>query len=300
MKSINILLIAIVAVFSASFATPQSERLYGLAESGQKKVESSGLYIIDPSTAAISFVGDTGFPRCTGLDSHPFTNVLFGLCLANDFADVVLITVNPATGEGTLVGELDLSGINTDGIADISFRSDGTLFVYISAEPSDILGIIDTDTGALTQVGDTGLLFGFGGLAFSLADVLYFVGIEDLEILNSLYVLNQDNGDANLIRDLNLPPEMRLIVQSADTRPSSGELFMANRVGEFNVNLATLDVDSGNVNDIGQMSDLVVRAIAFTNPRVTNIPTLSQWGLIALSGVLMLLGAYYLRKKVSV
>ena len=292
----RLFVIAVIAVCASSLAAPQPDTLFGLGSEVLKKIPDSVLFVIDPDTGATTPVGNTGFPRCTGLDFHPSTNVPFAVCVSEELEDFVLITINPGTGAGTLVGNLNTGPIVGD-VTDISFRSDGTLFAYISNKPNDILGIIDTDTGNFTQVGDTGIFFGIGGIAFSLADVLFFTGLEGLPIGNGLFILNQDNGDSTLVTGLNFPPpDRRDLIQSADTRPSNGVLYIADRIFPTTVLLSTVDVDSGNVTEIGQMDENIIMAIAFTNPIVRNVPTLSQYGLM-LAAVVLLAAALLILKR---
>ena len=88
----------------------------------------------------------------------------------------VLLTIDTATGAGTAVGPTNVSTAAPPcgTVADISFRSDGTLYAY--AEPCDTVGVIDTSTGAFTQLGHSGQDDGGNGIAFSPGDVLFHAG----------------------------------------------------------------------------------------------------------------------------
>jgi hypothetical protein len=130
---------------------------------------NSDLYSIDSATGAATSIGSSGF-GLTGLAFRPSDGVLFGVTSNNSAVNPrSLITVDPVTGAGTLVGALGV----TSGIADISFRSDDALYGYTPSTRT--LYTINTTTGAATQVSSTAIpTFGAGyGLAFDSADVLY-------------------------------------------------------------------------------------------------------------------------------
>jgi hypothetical protein len=100
----------------------------------------------------------------------------------------VLITINTATGAGTVVGG---TGLGTSQVSDISFRSDGVLFAYI--EPSyDGIGTVNIATGVVTLVGQSGGSSG-SGMGFSANNTLYFANSD-----SRLYTLNQTTGARTL------------------------------------------------------------------------------------------------------
>jgi hypothetical protein len=132
---------------------------------------SGTLYTVDPGTGASTPVGPIGY-AVTGLAWDPGTSTLFGSTANNDAtAPGSLITINTATGAGTVVGSYVLS---SETMADLTF-SGGVLYGW--AEPnSDDLYTINTSTGAATVVGNSGLSTFGAGLGASPGGVLYFTG----------------------------------------------------------------------------------------------------------------------------
>ena len=184
-------------------------------------------------------------------------------------------------------------------VRDISFRSDGVLFGFVATKPSAILGTIDTENGDFTLVGPFGFSAGTGGIGFSLADILYFAGFGPTDD-QDLFTLDQSNGSASIVTALNFlqnpdDPSMR----SLDTNPSDGELFGIYVHDMGTVTLATVDVNNGDVSAIGPTDDVFMTAIAFFNPRISNIPTLSQYGLILAAVVLLAAALLFLRRRKS-
>ena len=295
--------IALVLVFTVSISGSRAQELFGTgfgdnfsgSETLVRKIVDANLYSINPNTGAATFIGNIGFLDCTGLDFHPITNELFAVCFEDIFLDAILVKVNRKTGAGTFVGPL-----NTDDntVRDISFRSDGVLFAYIASKPSDILGIIDTETGNFTQVGNTGLNFSVGGLGFSLADVLFYAGVVVLD--QDLFVLNQANGSPTFDTELIFNPPGRIFIESLDANPINDVMFTSYRRGGPNTILATIDRDTGQVQNIGPSGEVIIRGIAFLNPNPTRpIPTLSQYGLILAAVVLLAAALLFLRRRKS-
>ena len=130
--------------------------LYGAAYSGPDGL--STFYSVDATTGAATSIGAIGFQRVSGMDFHPGSGALYAVGERNDGSNIaVLITINLATGAGTEVAALNGGATHFfgDAYSDISFRSDGTLYAYL--EPSDGLGTIDVGTGALTELGFSGV-----------------------------------------------------------------------------------------------------------------------------------------------
>ena len=238
----------------------------------------------------------------------------------------VLVKVDRNTGQAAEIGPLGFIGGKSDRITDISFRSDGVLFAHINAsgpnkavEPEvssringiqgNSLGIIDTVTGQLTILGPTGSPDDAGAIGFSLRDILYLAASNELE--DSLNVLNQNTGAAGFLNFLNYQPPINdyfNTVTSMDIQPIKGYTFASVQSEKFEPRddngdpieyfLTTIEPRTGQVKVIGRTVDFLF-AIAFLNEERVVVPTLSEWGLIALSGMLLLSGAFYLRRRVS-
>ena len=87
-----------------------------------------------------------------------------------------------------------------------------------------------------------------------------------------------------------------------DTRPLNGTLFGQYSVPGFGDSfLSTIETASGVVTTIGQTPEGTnIFAIAFLNPPpLRPIPTLSEWGLITLAGVLLLSGVLFVLRRRS-
>ena len=134
------------------------------------------LLVIDPQTGKVTErIGPVGY-SITGLAVDPTTGTLYGVTGNADITNPsFLVRIDPHTGAGTLVG--DEIPTSDTGAADITFRSDGTLFGW--SEDTDDLVTINKDTGLATIVGEAAHSTAGSGLAFDSAGTLWFAGDDD-------------------------------------------------------------------------------------------------------------------------
>ena len=157
----NLLLAAAWLASSCAWA----ETLYVATLRDYTNKESSGvggaLYSVDSNTGKSTLmaplkVGGAIPIGLTGLAIHPRTGVFYGIT-AGLSAQIPrsLVTIDPKTGNTTLVGSLNHEG------SDIRFDSKGTLYVWLNDPPG--LGTIDVGTGAATPIGSSGYSESLGG-----------------------------------------------------------------------------------------------------------------------------------------
>jgi hypothetical protein len=248
--------------------------LYGAAHSGPDGL--STFYSVDATSGAATAVGSIGFQRVSGMDFDPGTGTLYAVAERDDGSNVpVLITINLATGAGTEVATLNGGVAHTfgDAYSDVSFRSDGTLYTYL--DPSDGLGTIDLGTGALTELGYTGVGCCGNGIAFSGSGVLNHAN--DV----ALHSLDQTTGVATLLASLGFPGgQVFPRVNAMDFDPTTGTLYAAVR-RDFANYLATIDPVTGLVTQIGASQNGLDALAVFTVP----VPEPGALALLALGAL---------------
>jgi hypothetical protein len=132
---------------------PSTQRILG--------TDSDILVEIDRITASVTPIGSVGFPDIDALDfkpGPPGQEVLYGVTHATN----ELITIDPLTGQGSLVADGVLVGHR---VADMSFHPDGRLFVLTDQRMLFALDPVDgaiLDEWQLVDVGGD-----FKGLAWS-------------------------------------------------------------------------------------------------------------------------------------
>jgi hypothetical protein len=237
-----------------------------------------------------------------------------------------LLILDPNTGQPTEVGDIELS--RGDFISDISFRSDGTLFAHLNAGiaflgddvstntiAANSIGIINTQTAVLNIVGPTGSTDSWSAIGFNDMDSL--IQCTDNRFTPGLInLLNQNTGSASFLGDLIYPPgfEGQNIVGSKDLDNLSGQFFAllfhssglpderdittnaevpGNSLVTINQNTGAIDVRGFIADEFNQFAALAVRS----EKVVAEVPTLSEYSLIAT--VVLLLGAsvVFLRRR---
>ncbi|GEM_PF-2309258 len=296
-----IIVFTVLVIFSGAARA----ELYGLAhevdilkaETNTPRINGFGessLYQIDPDTGNATLIGPTGFFFCAGLDFHPLTNVLYAGCQREPVGDV-LITIDIITGQGTEIGEINAGGI----LQDLSFRADGTLFGYFRAKVSNFLATINTNTAEVNVIGDSGLSGEGNGIGFDQFNDLF---LTQTEIIPSLYLLDQSSGLASMVTDLTIPPlgEGFPLINSLDLNPETDVMFGSLDIQNFAYEhyLITINTSTGDVTNVGETVE-GLEAIAFLNPRVSNIPTMSEYGMAAVGLALLSISifALYRRKR---
>jgi hypothetical protein len=117
-----------------------------------------------PSTAGVLRTVGSLSAGLGGLAQHPLTGVVYGVTAPGGAGTRNLVIVDVRSATLTTIGSV---GLGNFGIADLAFRSDGTLFAW--SENSDDLITINTATGAGTIVANAGVSTRGSGLEF-LAD----------------------------------------------------------------------------------------------------------------------------------
>lgn len=237
---------AVIQLAPVNAATGQV--LYGSNGAGGNKGD---LLILDPDSGAVlDTVGPIGY-AITGLAVHPTTGVLYGVT-GNADADAPrsLVTIDKATGAGTVIGAISVG----ETAADITFGADGTLYGWL--EPgSDDLATIDLSTGAATIVGDSGLST-FGSALAGNGDTLTFAG-EGAS--GCLHQIDTSTGAASCPVTLAGTDGNAL---SAAAYDAAGRLYASHQLGGGAYELIRIDPSTGAITVVGATSD-DLDAIAF-------------------------------------
>jgi len=261
------------------------------------------LYTVDPDTGAtlttteITLEGET-VRGCNGLAKDPTTGVCYMIVnvaqVPGTPAPRILAIIDVDTGVATEIGNTGLA------FAGIAFTPDGTLYgltgdqngsaiptIYTinktNGTPTEFLPLVNTDDGeALGSSPIDGLLYRMNGRPPINVD----------QIFESINPANMNVSEINLSG----PDE---IDETTALTFLSGNTLLA---GDTDPSLYTLTTN-GVVNEIGTM-DHVSKGLAFDcgvapppPPAGVNIPTLSEWGLIAMAAVLGIIGLFAARSR---
>lgn len=309
----------LIAVFLLTAATvSNSQTLYGAGTGQQSGNAPSNLYMINPITGDATLIGPIGFNGVTGLEMLPD-----GRLIASANADTeneavaVLIEIDKTTGAGTLIGVLGNSeNFGECGrMPDISYEdSTNTLFGYSDScrggmeeivesgfDNFEGLYIINPDNADVNFVGPSGFTDGGNGLAVRPTDGRIFNTPIDA---NGLVILNRNTGAGTVIPASvgNVPIKIGAldfdsnnvlygVFKEEKRRMAEAEL---NGEEEPRTFLIILNQSNGLASTVGQTVD-GLDAIVFAEG-VSQVPTLSEYGLI-LTAILLLAGAVVVLRK---
>jgi len=255
MKFCLTLIAGLIAAFTSSSADA------GLLYAAQGGGTLSSLYTINPATGAItSTIGPIGF-SVTGLGFDPITGILYGSTGNRSPTGAQiggsLITIDPLTGVGTLVGSFGQSGST---MADLAFSSTGQLFGWLEPNSDDVF-TINKATGASASVGNSGLSTATASLEFDATGRLWFLGtgpgLTQLNPATGAVIGSVGLSGATDSGGLGL----------ASTLGPDGSLYVT---GKTSRNLFKVNVTTGVVTLIGNPGLSKLDALAFAPDPVTN------------------------------
>ena len=259
---LNVHWLVAVALGASLISDARAEALYAasLRDLGKEQAEWAGgaLYSVDPTTGksalvALLRVGGLVPVGLVGLAIHPKTGVLYGLTggLSTEIPRS-LVTVDPMTGNTTLVGRLGHVG------SDIRFDKQGTLYVWLNEESR--LGVVDLGTGVATPVGDSGYSETLGGgLVIDRVGNIY---VSVTGAAGTLDRLDAKTGLATVGPRLIGAPYIAVVNSMAFS--ASGILYAVNsNLGSpAKASLITIDTKDGGVRIIGALPN-DIGALAF-------------------------------------
>jgi outer membrane autotransporter protein len=220
----------------------------------------SDLYILNPANGAATSLGPTGF-SISGLRFDPTSGVLYGSSARTGAGGRNLITINPFSGAGTIVGPF---AAGNETMSDLAFTKNGTLYGW--SEPSrDDLHTINKVTGAATSVGNAGLSTFGSGLTANSADVLYFTGNGPN---GALRIVDKNTGQTTIVATMSGAPLPNGATNALAF--DSHDVLYAINGGDFGPNspahLVLINTTTGAVTDLGAtLNGMDALAFLFTN-----------------------------------
>ncbi len=256
------------------------------------------LYTVNQSTGAtlttteITLAGEI-VNGCTGMAKDPTTGVCWMILNITEPETTnprVLVTVDEVTGVATLIGDTG------EAFSTIAFDADGTLYGVTGdgASPPETLFTLSKANGLPTFVQPLGNGEDGEAIAFNPRDGLLYhaSGTGDLNTAQIFETVNLQNGIVTPIFLSGDPDssEMTALVYSGNNRffRVDGEELGQITANGFESIIADLDHQSK-----GLALDCGIPGF----PAETTIPTLSEWGLIAMAGILGIIGFIVIRRR---
>jgi len=260
--------------FAAPLVSAQ-QKLYAAsvrsAPSARGDVPIAGnLYSVNLATSTSTLVGAIRLPGgrpigVTGLAAHPKSGVLYGITSEQSPNNPrSLVTIDPASGVATMVGELGMAG------SDIAFDLKGTLFMWLPATSQ--LGIVDPSSAAVSPLGRPGPAGSPAGIAIDPQGMVFVTAkgaggtLDNVDLASGALQIGPALTGAPFSTQIN----------SMSFSPS-GLLLAVNSNGgsPAETRLVTINTATGVVTTIGSLPD-DTDALAFTGGLSANLaPTFS-------------------------
>lgn len=303
-KRLTLILISVLCI--SHFAHSQEITLYGTAGDGTCDTQPAGqrsLYITNPNTGQMQFVGTPGFNGMTALAYLDDGRLLAAGIQDNETS--ILVEINPVTGEGSLIGVIGnfnnpnecarIAGLTYDSVTDTLYG----LARFCSGDLDRPLVTINTETAEMTPIGEVGFRGGGSGLAIRNDGTLFASSTSNTVF--SLFTLNRNTGASTLVGTMqtNGVTNGGVVVGGLAFHPITQELFASSNNAEVGLTdsyLFTVDESVPPSFNVQGQTVNCFDGIVF-GEAASNVPTLSQWGLIAMAGILGLVGFIVIRKR---
>lgn len=274
-----------MGLLALGFVVAASAIARPFAYSGDGDTVGGNLYRIDLATNAVTIVGPMPGVKLEGLSFGPGGTTLYGF---DDEADNIY-AIDKNTGAPTLIGAL---GADESDVGMAFCPDNGTM--YILGE-SGSLYRVNLATGAGTLIG-SGSSYGPTALSCTASGTLYAVS----DSTDSLYRVDRTTGAETLvgplgvdISDAGLGSDGSRLLMVDDGAPTV--LYQINTTTGAATQIAVLSADDLSFESMAVDEEAAGGPIA--TPATQAIPTLSEWGLILMSGLLALATIVTLRRR---
>jgi len=290
---VSIALISLLVISLGLTVSSYSQTLYSCES--PVGVTNPFLHIINPNNGATistteMVLSGLNVRGCNGMAKHPETGVCYVMVNVKpeDGRPIdprILGIINPNTGAIQQIGSAE------ETFATLAFTEDGTLY-GITGDGGAIpetLYTIDINNGSVTQVTPLGNGNDGETLAFNPVDQLLYHGSGNCLPNQIFESINPDNLSINPIP---LSGDLEICEQSAMVY-RSGNVFLSGTIDQEYYSITT----GGVVTFLGDM-DHTSKGLAFDCAAPpSNVPTLSEWGLIIMAGILGIIGFMVIQRR---
>lgn len=308
--SLPTILVLLLVLFSSQvYAVPGRGVLYG-TDAG-----AGNLVRVNPNNGVGTVVGPTGVGGLPSLAIN-FNTIFAG----SGGGDSNLFELDPNTGTATFIG---FSGLPFAAISGMDFSASGALCAAVNivadgGSGGDHLAIIDPNTGLATVIGPFGIcqggpngsctLDGIEAIAFDAQGNLWgsLRASPNGSGTPGLYLIDTGTGAASFVSpivDTNGTPVNRggvVSLQFACNGTLYGGTAQSGQGAGNGGSLVRIDPNTGIfsfVSGVSATGGSSLGGLAFERDCISNVPTLSEWGFIAMAGILGLVSLLVLYRK---
>jgi hypothetical protein len=258
------------------------------------------LYAVNPEDAQSNLLGSIGFSGVTALEFLGDGRLVGSAKDDDGIFTAILIEINPSTGLGSEIGLIGVSNDDTSCGRAPGLTYDATTDTLFATGFNCKLGggflqSINQATGDGTLIGSTAPYEGVGyGIAIRDDGVIFVTSA--LQGTGHLFTVDPSNGDPTFVGNIGVDfPERR--INALAFHPITGELYGTTvQAGLETSTLVTLNTTTGLASEVGDLPNCA-DGLAFKPLPPPAVPTLSEWGLIAMAGVLGIVGFIVIRRR---
>ncbi|NIO33205.1 MAG: hypothetical protein GTN75_15640, partial [Gemmatimonadetes bacterium] len=245
-------------------------------------VNPASLFRIDHVDGTASLIGSSGLTvgseRISALDFDPFSGRLYGIKGGACYG-AILITIDPATGAGSVVGTLQGAGLDfalgpncPGGVDALAFAADGTLYVggWFGGVPQGKIMRVDRKTATVLEYYPTPVGFGdwrgrrahIAGMAVDASGTVWISRGGSLET-GQINTIDPQTGDITstvYLTDAAGKPEVEVVISDIAFAPD-GTLYASTG---WENELAIIDPATGVLTRIGPFGPAVERISGLT------------------------------------
>jgi hypothetical protein len=244
-----------------------------------------------PSTAGVLRTVGSLSAGLGGLAQHPLTGVVYGVTAPGGPGTRNLVVIDVRNASMTTIGSV---GLGNFGIADLAFRSDGTLFAW--SENSDDLITINTATGAGTVVGNAAVSTRGSGIEFLADGRLLLTGNNSNGALRQV---DPATGLTTVIGTLTGAPISGMSVNALSLGPDGNlwasmiDVFVASGL-PVPTHLIRINPATAVVTNVGAG---INRMDAVAWVCTAAVPTMSEWVLWLTAAIVLVAAAWQIRRR---
>jgi hypothetical protein len=228
----------------------RAARLYGVESASGT---SQNVFVVHRSDGHVDVIGDAGFSKLSGLSYDQSTGRLYASTGNQSNASRSLLIIDPESGAGTLVGDIDTPTTTFQAFSDVAVDAAGQIY-GVTGQAQQLIRV-DPETGDGTLIGSIVLTGGeptdsVQGLAFDAAGDLY--GSTKLGQL--IWIDVEDPGQSSLVATLGEGFELNAITFDAD-----GSLYGVSNTELYLLEVSGTELEATWIGDTGE----ALRGLAF-------------------------------------
>jgi hypothetical protein len=240
-----------VSLLAGGLVRPvHAARLYGVESSSGT---NENVFLIHRTDAQADLIGDAGFSKLSGLSYDRSTGRLYACTGNQSNASRSLVILDPETGAGTLVGDIDTPTTTFQAFSDLAVDADGQIY-GVTGQARQLIRV-DPQTGDGSLIGLIALT---GGEPTDAVQGLAFDGNGDLygsTKLGQLIGIDVDNpAQSSLVATLASPTELNAITFDTD-----GSLYAVSNTELLLLEISGTVLQATLLGDTGQ----ALRGLAF-------------------------------------